>query len=99
MLKVVVPIEPVLQGQVGEDVGGLRYPHLMGRGRGSAFERSQWISFSFILELYRVSHLVVDLIWLTWNFIVPLSAQLSLGWWEFGRSGLAGGQSGGTLKS
>ena len=46
-------------------------------------------------RFYRVSLLVVDLIWLTWNLIVPLSAQLCLGWWEFSRSGLVGGQNGG----
>ena len=48
---------------------------------------------------YRASHLVVDLVWLTWILVVPLSAQLCLGWWEFGRSGLADEQRGGTLKS
>ena len=37
---------------------------------------------------YRVSHLVVDLVWLTWNLIVPLPAQLCLRWWEFGRNAL-----------
>ena len=30
---------------------------------------------------------------------VPLSAQLCLGLWEFGRSGLAAGHNGGTAKS
>ena len=33
VLKVVVPVEPVLQGEVGEDVGRLRYENLM-RGIG-----------------------------------------------------------------
>ena len=36
---------------------------------------------------------------LTRNLIVPLSAQFCLGRWEFGRSGLAAEQNGGTLKS
>ena len=46
--------------------------------------------------MYRVSQLVEDLVWLTWNVIVPLSAPLCLGWWEFGRSGLAARKNGGT---
>ena len=37
------------------------------------------------VHVYRVSHLVVDKVWLTCNLIVPLSAGLCLGWWEFGR--------------
>ena len=39
----------------------------------------------------------IDLVWLTWIF--PLSAQLCLGWWEYGISGLAAEQKGGKLKS
>ena len=50
--------------------------------------------------LYRASHLVVDLVWLTRILNIPLSAQLGLGWWwEFGGSGSAAKQKGGTLKS
>ena len=43
--------------------------------------------------------LVADWVWLTWILIVPLPAQLCLGWWEFGRSGLAAWQSGETQES
>ena len=42
---------------------------------------------------------VKDWVWLTWILILPLSAQLCLGWWGFGRSGLAAWQNGGALES
>ena len=50
-------------------------------------------------QSYRASYMVVDLVWITWILIVPLSAHLCLGWKEFRRSGLAAEQKGGTLKS
>ena len=48
---------------------------------------------------YRVIHLAVDWVGLTWILGVPLSDQFCMGWWEFGRSGWANGQEGGTPKS
>ena len=33
---------------------------------------------------FRVSHLVVDWVWLSWILIDPLAAQLCLGWWKLG---------------
>ena len=63
---------------------------------------SQW-KFDFndtvSTKLRSVQDLDVDLVWLTWNLIVPLSAQICLGWRELGRHCLAGGQNGGALKS
>ena len=46
-----------------------------------------------------MSHLLVDLVRLTWILSVSLSAQFCLGWWEFCRSGWAAGQDSGTPKS
>ena len=45
------------------------------RGQGRAE-----VGYSLHAARYRASHLVVDLVWLTWILIVPLSAQLCLGW-------------------
>ena len=61
--------------------------------------RPPLIKSSSFLFLYRVSHLLVDWVGLTWILSVPLSAQFCLCLWKFGESGWAGGQDGGTHKS
>ena len=52
----------------------------------SGFQRDKAVT---VTNKYRVSHLLVDWIGLTWCLSVLLSAQVCLGWWEFGRSGWA----------
>ena len=56
------------------------------------FNKDVLSSFAMHSQMYRVSHLVVDWVGLTWILSVPLSARFCLGWWEFGRSGWAAGK-------